>query len=127
MAKRLLVVDDEADFLEILTIWLKFKGYEVETALDGFAALEKLEGGNFNLILLDLMMPRLNGFDFCQQVRESEKFGKTPIVVLTAVQRLSGYAKAHDAGADAYLEKMASNDEIYETVEKVLREKGAVA
>jgi DNA-binding response OmpR family regulator len=124
MAKRLLVVDDEADFLEILTIWLKFKGFDVETALDGFAALEKLEGGHFNLILLDLMMPRLNGFEFCKKVRGSEKFGKTPIVVLTAVQRLSGYAKAQDAGADAYLEKMASNDEIYETVERVIREKG---
>lgn len=121
MGNKVLLVDDEKDFLEIFSAWLSFKGYEVSTALNGEEALEKLKEGDFDLVLLDLMMPLVDGYEFLRRVRRSGEYGSMPVVILTAVQRLSGYAKAHRAGADAYLEKLASHDEIAETIEKVMR------
>lgn len=123
MATRVLLVDDEKDFREIFSAWLSFKGYEVDTASDGEDGLEKLETGSYDLVLLDLMMPKVDGYEFLRRVRQSAEHAGLAVVILTAVQRLSGFAKAHHAGADAYLEKLATHDEIAETIEKVMRAK----
>jgi CheY-like chemotaxis protein len=125
MAIRVLLVDDEKDFREIFSAWLAFKGYVVVTAEDGEDALEKLESHAFDLVLLDLMMPRVDGYEFLRRVRKNARHAGLAIVILTAVQRLSGFAKAHEAGADAFLEKLASHDEMSNTIERVVNARAA--
>lgn len=124
MAISVLLVDDEQDFLDIFSAWLVFKGFKVSVAHDGRDALDKLTADGFDLVLLDLMMPRLDGYEFCKQVRKTDRVRDIPIVVLTAVQRLTGCARALNAGADAYLEKVAPHEEMELTIRKVMSEKG---
>jgi len=81
---RVLVVDDIADNLILLQTILESEGYIVETALSGKAALAKIEQIHPDLVLLDIMMPGLNGYEVTRQVRQSEQFASLPIVLLTA-------------------------------------------
>lgn len=81
---RVLIVDDVADNLILLQTILEAEGYAVETALSGRAALDKIEQTNPDLVLLDIMMPGLNGYDVTRQVRQNERFASLPIVLLTA-------------------------------------------
>lgn len=81
---RVLIVDDVADNLILLQTILEAEGYVVETALNGKAALDKIEQTNPDLVLLDIMMPGLNGYDVTRRVRQDERFASLPIVLLTA-------------------------------------------
>ncbi|MBD2080852.1 response regulator [Leptolyngbya sp. FACHB-17] len=81
---RVLIVDDVADNLILLQTILEAEAYTVETALSGRAALDKIEQINPDLVLLDIMMPGLNGYDVTRQVRQNERFASLPIVLLTA-------------------------------------------
>ena len=81
---RILVVDDLADNLFLLQTLLESEGYVVETALNGKAALDKIEQIPPNLVLLDIMMPGLNGYEVTRQVRQDERFSALPIVLITA-------------------------------------------
>jgi CheY-like chemotaxis protein len=124
MAKRLLLVDDEPDFVDVVSAWLAFKGYKVDTAKDGQEALVKLRKGSYDLVLLDLMMPRLDGYEFCRQIREDEALKEVPVLILSAVPRMNGLRRPGALGADGYLEKLATHEEIACEVEKILRSKG---
>ena len=81
MAKRVLIVDDEPRYLRLLDANLRTEGYDVVTAQDGQQAIEVFSGQPVDLILLDIMMPRLDGFGTCQRIRE---FSSVPIIILTA-------------------------------------------
>jgi PAS domain S-box-containing protein len=80
---RVLVVDDEQDFIELVTEILKREGYDVDTALSGEEALQFLEEGQTDLILLDLMMPEMDGFDLCKKLGDNPKTSKIPIIMVT--------------------------------------------
>jgi DNA-binding response OmpR family regulator len=83
--KRILIVDDERSYAEALKERLAFEGYEVDVAPDGEAGLEAMRRTRFDLVLLDLMMPRVNGFDLIEAVRsEGEHMAEVPILVVTA-------------------------------------------
>ena len=81
MGKRILLVDDEPLILKGLKYTLEQEGYETETAMDGEEALEMFESGSFDLILLDVMLPKLDGISVCQRIREQSDI---PIIMLTA-------------------------------------------
>ena len=81
MAKRVLIVDDEPRYLRLLEANLRTEGYAVVTAADGLQALDVFSAQPVDLILLDIMMPRLDGFATCQRIRE---FSNVPIIILTA-------------------------------------------
>jgi len=86
--KRILVIDDEPDFLYTLRMRLEHEGFEVVEASDGLSGLEALRKGDVDLILLDIMMPRMDGFTFLKTVREeAPAFPVPPIIVLTAYMR----------------------------------------
>ncbi|MFA4875052.1 MAG: response regulator [bacterium] len=123
LAIRLLLIDDEEDFLEIFGEWLRFKGFDVSTAFDGMDGLEKLHSGSYDLILLDLMMPRLDGLEFCKLVKSDKLFQDIPILVLTAMTRLGFGSAVKAVGADAFVEKMADHAEIDSAIRKVLEKK----
>lgn len=118
MAKRILIVDDEPRYLRLLEANLRTEGYEVTTAQDGMQALEVFSAEPIDLVLLDVMMPRLDGFQTCQRIRE---FSNVPIVILTARGEEQDRVRGLDLGADDYLVKPFSATELLARVRAVLR------
>jgi DNA-binding response OmpR family regulator len=117
-AKRILIVDDEPRYLRLLEANLKTEGYLVSTATDGIQALEVFSAQPADLILLDIMMPRLDGFGVCQRIRE---FSSVPIMILTAKGEEHDRVRGLDLGADDYLVKPFSATEMLARVRAVLR------
>lgn len=118
MTKRILIVDDEPRYLRLLEANLRTEGYEVATAKDGLQALEVFSVQPIDLVLLDVMMPRLDGFETCQRLRE---FSNVPIVILTARGEAQDRVRGLDLGADDYLVKPFSATELLARVRAVLR------
>ena len=118
MAKRVLIVDDEPRYLRLLEANLRTESYEVVTAQDGQQAIDIFSSQPIDLILLDVMMPRLDGFATCQRIRE---FSNVPIVILTAKGEEQDRVRGLDLGADDYLVKPFSATELLARVRAVLR------
>ena len=115
---RILVVEDEDLLLELLTKTLQTSGYEVLTAKNGVDALELAIENEVDLILLDVMMPRMNGFAFCEEVR---KLSDVPIIMLTALNRPDDVARGLQLGADEYITKPFSFRELNVRIQSILR------
>lgn len=112
---RILVVDDIDDNLVLLQTVLESEGYIVETAQSGKAALDKLEQVNPDILLLDIMMPGLNGYEVTRQVRQHEKFASMPIVLLTAHDEF--FQKPYrEVGANDLIRKPIDFDELLDKV-----------
>ncbi len=118
MVKRVLIVDDEPRYLRLLEANLRTENYEVVTAQDGQQAIDIFSSQPIDLILLDVMMPRLDGFATCQRIRE---FSNVPIVILTAKGEEQDRVRGLDLGADDYLVKPFSATELLARVRAVLR------
>ncbi len=118
MSKRILIVDDEPRYLRLLEANLRTEGYEVVTAQDGIQALEVFSAQPVDLALLDVMMPRLDGFATCQRIRE---FSNVPIIILTAKGEEQDRVRGLDLGADDYMVKPFSATELLARVRAVLR------
>jgi len=118
MAKSILVVDDEPRYLRLLEANLQTEGFEVVTASDGEEAIEKFTFNPTDLIMLDVMMPKLDGFSTCQRIRQ---FSSVPIIMLTAKGEEQDRVKGLDMGADDYLVKPFSIGELLARVRAVLR------
>ena len=112
----ILTADDDPQVLRLVARNLAFEGYDVLTASDGELALEQIEAHQPDLVLLDVMMPKMNGLAVCQRVRE---FSTVPIIMVTA--REQDTVRGLDLGADDYLTKPFSLDELLARVEAVLR------
>lgn len=118
MSIKILVVDDEPRYLRLLDANLRSDGYEVLTALDGLQAVETFSANPVNLILMDVMMPNLDGFAACQRIRQ---FSTVPIIMLTAKGEEQDRVRGLDMGADDYLVKPFSATELLARVRAVLR------
>jgi DNA-binding response OmpR family regulator len=116
--KQILVVDDEPRYLRLLEANLRTEGYEVVSAADGVEALEVFSTRQFDLLLLDVLMPRLDGFAVCQRIRA---YSNVPIMILTAKGEEQDRVKGLDLGADDYLVKPFSATELLARVRAVLR------
>ncbi|GAB4540302.1 MAG: response regulator transcription factor [Anaerolineales bacterium] len=124
MSKHILIADDEPRYLRLLEANLRTEGYEVILAQDGIQALEAFSAQPVDLALLDVMMPRLDGFGVCQRLRE---FSNVPIVMLTARGEEQDRVRGLDLGADDYLVKPFSATELLARVRAVLRRAQSVA
>ncbi|MGQ9833279.1 MAG: response regulator transcription factor [Candidatus Villigracilaceae bacterium] len=118
MPKRILIVDDEPRYLRLLEANLRTEGYDVISALDGYQALDAFSGQPIDLVLLDIMMPKMDGFAVCQRIRE---FSNVPIIILTAKGDEQDRVRGLDLGADDYLIKPFSAIELLARVRAVLR------
>jgi len=118
MAKRILIVDDEPRYLRLLEANLRTEGYEVVTAADGAQAVDVFSNQPIDLVLMDVMMPKLDGFGATQRIRE---FSNTPIIILTAKGDEQDRVRGLDLGADDYLVKPFSATELLARVRAVLR------
>jgi DNA-binding response OmpR family regulator len=114
----ILVVDDDTLLLKVVTHNLEAEGYQVLAVRDGAQALEVIERDAPDLMLLDVMMPRMDGFEVCQRVRE---FSSVPIIMITARGRSQDKIRGLDLGADDYLTKPFRVDELLARVRAVLR------
>ena len=115
---KILVVDDEPRYLRLLEANLLTEGYDVLTASDGLQAIDTFSSNPVELILLDVMMPRLDGFATCQRIRQ---FSNVPIIILTAKGEEQDRVRGLDLGADDYLVKPFSATELLARVRAVLR------
>src|SRR6266699_3636320 len=114
----ILTADDDPQLLRLVSRNLEFEDYEVVTASNGQQALEMIEAQTLDLVLLDVMMPKMDGFTVCQRVRE---FSAVPIILITARGQDQDKVRGLDLGADDYLTKPFSVDELLARVRAVLR------
>ena len=119
MTKRILVVDDDDEIRELLEFDLAHSGYSVETANNGMDGLNKAVSENYDLVLLDVMMPKMNGFDVCKNLRKVKP--EIPVLLLTAKGTISDKTQGFDCGADDYLVKPFDIQEVLLRVKALLR------
>ncbi len=112
MLQRILIVDDEPNIVISLEYLMKREGYEVATAGDGEAALEALATAAPDLVILDVMLPKMNGFEVCRRMRADPRWRGTRVLMLTAKGRDTEVQKGLGLGADLYVTKPFSTKEL---------------
>jgi DNA-binding response OmpR family regulator len=117
----ILVVDDEAAGRDLMSTLLTTQGYRVTTACDGFAALDLIDAGGIDLVLLDLMMSKLDGVEVCTNIRKSAKHMLLPVVFTTSLHDRASRIRAKEAGADDFLVKPIDGLELLVRIERLLR------
>ena len=118
---KILCVDDEPDILEILKYNLSNEGYNISTAADGKSAIKIAKDTIPNLIIMDVMMPNMDGIEACEKLRSDEKFNDTIIMFLTARGEDYSHVAAYDAGADDYVTKPVKPKVLVSKVKGLLR------
>ena len=118
MGKRILVIEDEASIQNILRIFLEDAGYQVTLADDGMDGIAAFHKDSFDLVLLDIMMPRLDGYSVCEMIRNESS---TPVILLTALDDEDNQMKGFNLLADDYITKPFSMPLVLKRIEAVLR------
>jgi len=118
---RVLVVDDEPDLVRILQFGLQSAGYVVESASDGQEGLKKAREVKPDIILLDLMLPKLDGYKICRLLKFDERFKQIPIIILSARTQEGDQALALEMGANRFVTKPYNFSEILAHVEELLK------
>ena len=121
--KKILIVDDEPDVASLLTLLFESQGHQVIVATDGQQALEKARHENPDLILLDIMLPRIDGYRVARMLKFDEKFRHIPIVMLTAKIQDKDKQLGLETGADAYVTKPFDTVALLEKVKEILGNK----
>ena len=120
MSKRILVGDDEPNIVAALEFVLQRAGYEVETARNGEEVLRRIEHAAPDLVLLDIMMPILSGYDVCRRIRSRPDWHRLKVVMLSARGREAESQRGLDAGADLYVVKPFSNKDLLQKIDALL-------
>jgi DNA-binding response OmpR family regulator len=120
MSRKILIVDDEPNIVLSLEFLMQQSGYEVAIARDGGEALEMLGSFSPDLVLLDVMLPKINGFELCQRIRANPAWNAIKVVMLSAKGRESEVSKGMSLGADAYVTKPFSTRDLVELVRSLL-------
>jgi two-component system cell cycle response regulator len=116
-----LVVDDNAQNLELLVAYLETLGCKVTTASDGLEALEKIRRQEIDLVLLDIMMPRMSGFEVCRKLKSDPKTREIPIIMVTALNELGDIERGVESGTDDFISKPVNRLELLTRVKSLLR------
>lgn len=121
---RILIVEDERHLAEALTQILRKNNYTVDTVYDGECGLDNALSGIYDLIILDIMLPKINGLNLLKHIRKEDI--TTPVILLTAKGEISDKVTGLDSGADDYLPKPFSTDELLARIRALLRRKGGI-
>lgn len=118
--KKILIVEDEESLLKLESILLTSKGYEVRGVPNGMAALESLKEEQPDLILLDIMLPEIDGFEVCRRIKSEPSTKHIPIIMLTAKKSREDMARGEQVGADWYITKPFKSAMVIETIQRFL-------
>ncbi len=118
---KILVVDDNPQNLELIQAYLEDLSVETQTAMDGAEALESVHADHPDLILLDIMMPKISGFEVCKQLKSDSDTRDIPIIMITALNEISDIERAVECGTDDFLTKPVNKLELLTRVKSLLR------
>jgi len=118
--KRILLADDEEDIKTVISMFLRSQGYDVVTAFDGLDTLEKVRTERPDLILLDIMMPVLDGYEVCKRLKEDAATADIPILILSAAAHIESVNRGLRAGAKDYIVKPFDPEKLLEKIEHVI-------
>lgn len=119
MATRVLLAEDDAHIVESLTFVLDRNGFEVESALDGEAAIRSLRANPPDILILDVMLPKVNGFEVLKLVKADARLRTMPVIVLTAKGQPQDRRMAEEIGVEGFMTKPFSNRDVVEAVRRV--------
>ncbi len=120
--KRILVVDDEKSIVKLVKMYLEHHRYEIITANDGQEGLEKVKTGKPDLIVLDLMLPKMNGYKVCGLLKKDTRYAKIPVVMFTAKAQEKDVKLGQEVGADAYITKPYESEILLAKIKELLKE-----
>lgn len=121
MVKKILVVDDEQDLLTTVSFRLEANGYQVITANDGQEGIDKVHREKPDLIILDLMLPKIDGYKVCRMLKFDQKYKHIPIILFTARAQESDKTLGLEVGADAYITKPFDSQALMDKIEELLK------
>lgn len=121
MKKKILIIEDEKDFVTAISVLIEAEGFEVFTASDGMEGLEKIRKGEFDLIITDVMMPKMDGFKLCRMIKFDSKHKHTPVLMLTAKGQEGDRITGEQCGADAYVLKSQSPDALISKIKEMIK------
>ncbi len=125
-ALKIMVIDDSNTIRRTAETLLSKEGCEVITAVDGFDSLAKIADSEPDVIFVDIMMPRLDGYQTCALIKNNEQFKNTPVIMLSSKDGLFDKAKGRIVGADEYLTKPFSKNELFNVLEKIVANKASL-
>ena len=117
---RVMIVEDEQSLLSLETIILSSRGFDVSACADGSTALEKLGRERHDLVILDIMLPDIDGFEVCRRIRSNPATAAIPVIMLTARKNSADHERGLAAGANAYMTKPFKTAQLVETIAAVL-------
>ncbi|MDQ7780528.1 MAG: response regulator [Planctomycetota bacterium] len=123
MGKTILVVDDNAHIVQVVRHFLERAGYTVHSAQDGIAGLDIVSKEQIDLIVLDVMMPTLDGYHVCERLKSEEKTASIPVLFLSAKDQPADHMRGFMAGANDYIGKPFSSAELLDKVTEILERK----
>lgn len=123
--EKILIVDDEKDLVSLVALHLKMAGYQVFFAHDGYSALDIARRDHPDLVILDLMLPKLNGWEVCRHLREEGENRRVPVIMLSARAETEDKLLGFDVGADDYMTKPFSPRELLAHIKRLLEAKNA--
>jgi DNA-binding response OmpR family regulator len=117
---RVLVVEDEESLLKLESILLSSKGYSVTGVMDGKSALEEVRTNRPDLVILDVMLPEIDGFEVCRRIKEDPDVSHIPVLILTAKKTSQDLARGQQVGCDAYMTKPFKSAKVLDMVQELL-------
>ncbi len=118
--KKILIVEDEESLLRLESILLTSKGYDVKGVSNGQAALEAIAVQKPDLILLDIMLPEIDGFEVCRRIKAAKDTNHIPVIMLTAKKCQDDFSRGQEVGADWYITKPFKSSMVIETIQRFL-------
>lgn len=118
--KTVVIVDDEPAMVDMLTTFLTMKGFQVHGAYTGMAGLDAIERVHPDIVLLDLMLPDIDGFEVCRRLRSNPAYASLPVVIISARAETEAVERAMGAGANAYMVKPLRFPELLEEIAKLV-------
>jgi len=118
--KEILIVEDEETLLKLESVLLTSRGYKVQGVANGKAALDCMAANKPDLVLLDIMLPEIDGYEVCRQIKNNEATRHIPVIMLTAKKSREDIAKGEQVGADWYMTKPFKSAMLVETVQRLL-------
>ena len=123
--RRVLIVEDNLSNIKLLEAKLQNQGLLVDIAYDGYEAIQKVSEQDFAVVLLDVMLPGIDGFEVCRRIKQLDKVSAVPIIMMTAIDTNAAKSMSYDAGADAFFVKPVEDEYLFEKVHSLRQRQAA--